>query len=184
MDASTRIQIPNELFAPAESLHFEGELDIGELKAGPDTYAFDEPVTWSAQISNVGDALLVSGTAQGEARTSCSRCLADTVFEFIGELEGYFIIEQDTAAPDDLEGDEFEYLGDDNVIDMEPIIVSALLMDVPMQPLCSDDCKGLCPICGCNLNIETCSCAVSAEPETFKPDNPFAALSDYRFDKE
>lgn len=184
MDASTKIQIPNELFAPAESLHFEGVLDIGELNAGPDTYAFAEPVTWSAQISNVGDALLVSGIAQGIARTSCSRCLVDTEYELMGELEGYFIIEQDAEAPDDLEGDEFEYLGDDNVIDMEPIIVSALLMDAPMQPLCSDDCKGLCPVCGCNLNTETCACEAPGESEPLKPDNPFSVLSDYRFDEE
>ena len=184
MASQTRIQIPNELFAPAESLHFEGVLDLRELQAGPDTYAFLEPVAWSAQISNVGDALLVSGIAQGNARTACSRCLVDTEYELVGELEGYFIIEQDAEAPDDLEGDEFEYLGDDGIIDMEPIIISALLMDIPLQPLCSDDCKGLCPMCGCNLNSETCSCAASGQPDPIRPDNPFAVLSGYTFDEE
>ena len=184
MASQARIQIPNELFAPAESLHFEGELDLAELQAGPDTYAFSSPVTWSAEISNVGDALLVTGFAQGSARTSCSRCLVDTDYELFGELEGYFIIEKDAGAPSDMEADEFEYLGDDSIIDMEPIVIAALLMDVPMQPLCSDDCKGLCPICGGNLNTETCACANLDAGKPVAADNPFSVLSGYRFDED
>ena len=184
MASQTRIQIPNELFAPAESLHFEGVLDLGELQAGPDPYSFLAPITWSAEISNVGDALLVTGFAQGSARTLCSRCLVDTDYELFGELEGYFIIEKESGAPSDMEADEFEYLGDDSIIDMEPIIIAALLMDVPMQPLCSDDCKGLCPVCGCNLNTETCSCTALGDDQPVAADNPFSVLSDYRFDED
>ena len=65
-----KIAIPNELFFPAEMAHFEGQADLGVLTAGPDLYTFSAPLAWSVDITNTGDALLVTGTAEGEAVTS------------------------------------------------------------------------------------------------------------------
>ena len=49
---------------------------------------------------------------------------------------------------------------DSNEIDLQDIIVQALSCALPITSLCSEDCKGFCPECGCNLNIETCNCEV------------------------
>ena len=179
-----RIHIPNELFAPAESSHFEGTLDLPVLKSGPDLYSFAEPVAWQADITNTGGAFLVMGTAQGTATTSCVRCLEDVTLPLVGEIEGYFLIGgEDAEAPEEMEEDEFEVLGDDNVIDMEPLVRAALLLELPYVPLCRDDCKGICPNCGANLNEEECTC--SDEPDEFEQArNPFAVLKGLTFDDD
>lgn len=177
--ADLRIHISNDLFAPAAYEDFSGAYDLGVLKAGPDLYTFDGPVTWSVAISNVGDALLVSGTVEADAKTSCARCLEDVELSLFGEIEGYFLIGEDSEAPEDMDDDEFDVLPDDHYLDLRPLIEAALLLDIPLIPLCDDACKGLCPTCGANLNEGQCSCA-QEDAEPFR-EHPFAALKDYRF---
>lgn len=181
MNASTRIFIPSELFAPAESSHFEGEITLPELSAGPDTYRFAAPLPWQVDVSNTGDALLVIGSVEGEATTECARCLDEFAVPFAGEIEGYFLLDSEKAAPEDMDEDEFDVLGDDHVIDLEPLIKAALLLEFPLVPLCKEDCKGLCATCGANLNEGPCSCE-PAQPESDTPPNPFSVLKDFPFD--
>lgn len=181
---STRIHIPNELFASAESSHFEGKLELPELVAGPDVYAFAEPLPWQVDITNTGEALLVAGTVRAEATTACARCLEDVFVSLEGQIEGYFLLgEEGEATPEDLDDDEFDVLPDDHVIDVEPLVVAALLVDVPLVPLCDEECKGLCATCGANLNEGPCGCDATARDEEFDlAKNPFAALKDYKFE--
>lgn len=170
-----RLFMPNELFEPAAYQHFEGTFDIVALTSGPDVYSFAKPVSWSADITNVGDALLVQGSVEGTARTSCSRCLADVDVALLGEIEGYFLISDESAAPEDMDDDEFDVLPEDRMLDMEPLIRAALLLELPLVPLCGEDCKGLCPKCGANLNEGPCSCPPEPEPDPLEG-NPFAVL--------
>lgn len=178
---ATRIQVPNELFAPAESSHFEGQVAIPVMKAGPDLYDFAGPLSWQADISNTGDALLVVGTVEGEAKTACARCLDEFSFEVTGDIEGYFLLDSEKAAPEDMDDDEFDVLPEDRVIDLEPLIKAALMLEFPLVPLCDDDCKGLCPTCGANLNDGPCGCAPAEGGD--EPPNPFAVLKDFPFDE-
>ena len=176
------IKIPAELFAPAESSHFEGELDIPMLAAGPDEYRFNAPIVWDAEVTNTGDALLIMGKASGIAATQCARCLDDVEYDLEGDIEGYFLINDESAAPDDMEDDEFDVLPESHIVDMTPLICAALLVDVPEPPLCSDDCRGLCPQCGANLNDGDCGC-VDEEAGAFEEaKNPFAVLKGLTFD--
>jgi uncharacterized protein len=63
-------------------------------------------------------------------------------------------------AEDDL--DVFPYEGD--VVDLEPLIREQFILAVPFAPLCKDDCKGLCPMCGIDRNVETCRCEKPVDP--------------------
>lgn len=178
--SSAQIHIPPELFAPAESSHFEGALELPVLKNGPDLYSFAAPLTWQADVTNTGDAFLVTGTVEGSATTSCARCLENVEWRVMGEIEGYFLIGSDSEAPEDMDDDEFDVLPESHDIDMEPLIVAAVLLELPLVPLCDDECKGLCSQCGANLNEGACACEEKSQDD-FKP-NPFAALKDYSFD--
>ena len=103
---NTRIKLTSELFSPAAMAHFEDELDMPVLKAGPDLYTFDGPVSWQIDVTNTGDAFLVTGTAEAKAKTACARCLEDAEFSLMGEIEGYFLIGgEDAAAPEDMDED-------------------------------------------------------------------------------
>ena len=182
------IKIPSELFALAESSHFEGELHLASLEAGPDDYCFQDPVSWEAEVTNTGAAFLISGTAKATGTCACARCLEDVTVDFIGDIEAYLLIEgvdaSDFEDDDDAPGDdEFEVLPADHIVDLEPFIRAALVMDAPNQPLCRDDCAGLCPNCGANLNEGPCSCDGDAALADFEAAaNPFSALAGLNLD--
>ena len=91
-DATAIIAIPEALLETAATRHFEGTLDLAELAAGPDTYTFAAPVSWSVEATNTGDAILIQGTAAGDATTQCARCLEDVTYGLEGDIEGYFLI--------------------------------------------------------------------------------------------
>ncbi|MFR1639226.1 MAG: YceD family protein [Eggerthellaceae bacterium] len=71
-------------------------------------------------------------------------------------------------------------LPDDHVIDLEPLVKAALLLEFPLVPLCDEDCKGLCASCGANLNEGPCECAPDEEGDEAPP-NPFSVLKDFPF---
>ncbi len=180
---STRITIPHELFATAESSTFSGTLEMERLELGPDEYRFDQPLAWQVDVTNTGDGLLVAGRITGTGTTSCGRCLDDVDVAIDGDVEEYFLLQppEDDAEKDDDDPDEFEILPDDHVIDMEPILQAAVVLDLPTVPLCSESCKGLCPDCGANLNAESCECAAAREQANREFDqlkNPFSVLQE------
>ena len=122
------------------------------------------------------------GSARGTATVACARCLDDFQVDLNVEVEGYFLLSEDGPAPEDMDDDEFEVLGADKVLDLEPLIIAALLVEAPLVPLCREDCAGLCAQCGANLNEGPCAC--SAQPDDGLPRmsdgrvSPFAALKD------
>lgn len=185
---TAQIKIPAELFALAESSHFEGVLDADTLSAGPDEYRLSDGIAWSVDVTNTGEALLVEGSAKTVATTACSRCLEDVTYDLDGDVEGYFLIEpsandEESDEEEDFDAEEFDVLPESHIIDLEPLIMAGLLMDVPNMPLCRDDCKGLCPRCGANLNDGPCGCDPAADDKLFEEaKNPFSVLKDFKFD--
>lgn len=182
-----KITVPTELFAVAESSSYAGELDLGELEVGPDVYRFAKPLRWNATVSNTGDALLVAGSIVGQGTTSCGRCLEDVPVDIEGVVQGYYLLHEPEEGELDDEEDDFEVLGEDNVIDMEPLLVSAVIVDLPLMPLCREDCAGICPDCGANLNSESCDCAqerARAQAEFDAQKNPFAKLKELDLSQE
>lgn len=172
-----RIQLPKEMFNPAEYIRIEQDIMIEPLTSGPDTYAFTEPASVDVMITNTGKAFLIQGSIKATATTDCARCLRPAEVAIDGDVEGYVLIDGAQEDIDDIEGDEFEILGEDKTIDIMPFIVSAILLDLPRIALCDDQCKGLCPRCGCNLNEQTCACKDTDEDFS---SNPFAVLKDLK----
>lgn len=168
-----KVRIPEELFAPAESSCFSGQWEKQNIRFGSDEYQFITPLRWNVSISNVGDALLVAGLVHGVAEISCARCLDTFTLPLDGTIEGYYLLKQGAEEELDLDDDEFEILAADKVIDLEPLIEAAILLEIPLMPLCSEDCKGLCYVCGQNQNENDCSCA---KDEDSVRDNPFSVL--------
>ena len=125
------LEVPAELFSPAEFAQFEGTVAVDEFECGPDSYRFSEPLSWHADVSNTGDALLVTGSVTGEARTDCARCLEDAVFDVEGEIEGYFLLDG-AEIPEGADEDEFDRLPANHVLDMESLVVAAIVFELPL----------------------------------------------------
>lgn len=173
------IQVSPEPCAHAEGSHYEGALVLGHLTAGPDSYDFEGPVSWSLDVTDAGEGgLLVRGRASAQAVTSCARCLEPVALDLEGDIEGYLLV-GGANPPEGMDDDEYERLPEDGMVDVEPLVVAALLIDMPLVPLCSDSCKGLCSTCGENLNEGPCACEQAGG--RIDPLNPFAVLKDMDF---
>ena len=178
---SPHIEVPAQLFAPAESLSFAGTYNLPELVQGVDTYTFEHPLTWEVTVSNTGGALLVTGIVTADAVTSCVRCLEPAEYRLEGEVEGYYLIPDSDVELTEEEKEEYELLGEDHIIDLSPLLVAAL--SLAHTPLCDDECKGLCAGCGANLNVEKCTCEKAEEEEDEFHPNPFSVLRNIKFEE-
>ena len=121
---------------------------------------------------------MVRAHATGE----CDRCLEPASFDIAGEIEEFYLFNE----PEDPEAyeDGYELLGEDRIVDLGEPINDAVVMDTPFVVLCKPDCRGLCPTCGINLNVEQCDCAAKAEAEwAAATENPFAALKNLKLDE-
>ena len=127
------------------------------------------PVVVDALLEWVSDGLLATGTVDGSWEAPCRRCLKPARGELRVDFQELF-----EASP--REGETYR-LGHDS-IDLEPLANEALTLNLPLAPLCQEDCRGLCPTCGADLNIGDCDCPPPAA------DVRWAALDALRVDLE
>ena len=107
-----------------------------------------EPVEIDLRLEAVLEGVLVTGSAQADLSGECARCLepiSDTIEVRFQEL---FLYDDDQALSE--EDDEVSMLEDD-LLDLEPLLRDAVVLALPFQPLCRDDCPGLCTECGARL---------------------------------
>ncbi len=125
-------------------------------------FVFVEPPTVSfvAQSSASG-GIQVRGELDARIRLTCRRCLAENEESFVVPLE--FRLEPGLEPGVEDEG-VFALRPDGDVVDIGPIVREELSLAMPEFPECREDCRGLCPICGVNLNEATCECG-SSEPD-------------------
>ncbi len=112
------------------------------------------------RLESVIEGVLVSGTARVQLTGECSRCLdpiSDELEVDLQELFGYEETDErgrplrrsSTEADADQDDEQHRMVGDH--LDLEPVLRDALVVDLPLAPVCRDDCPGLCPQCGFRL---------------------------------
>ena len=127
------------------------------------------PVVVDTLLEWVSDGLLATGTVEGSWEAPCRRCLKPAY----GQLHVDF---QELFEADPREGESYR-LGHD-FVDLEPLAHEALTLSLPLAPLCQEDCRGLCPTCGADLNLGDCDCPPA------EADLRWAALDVLRGDPE
>ena len=105
------------------------------------------PVELDLRLEAVMEGVLVTGTTQATLTGECVRCLEPLTDEIEVRFQELFVYE-DHALPE--EDDEVSTLEGD-LVDLEPIIRDTVVLALPFQPLCMEDCPGLCPECGVRL---------------------------------
>ncbi|MGW0037161.1 YceD family protein [Gordonia sp. NPDC003376] len=103
------------------------------------------------RLEAVSEGVLVTGTVCGETAGQCSRCLEPldgTVTVFLTELFAY----PDSQTEQTTDADDIHRIVDDR-IDLEQSVIDAVALELPMSPLCEDDCQGLCSECGVRLAV-------------------------------
>ncbi|MVU76521.1 DUF177 domain-containing protein [Nocardia sp. ET3-3] len=102
-------------------------------------------------LQSVSEGVLVTGTVYAPIEGECSRCLESFTDELELQLTELFAY-PDSTTEQTTEEDEIHRLVDD-FIDLEPVVIDAVGLELPLQPLCEPDCAGLCPECGVKMAI-------------------------------
>jgi len=145
-----------------EPLRFDFELPLTLEGLDREVLVAISPARIAGEVSRVegGHALSARLTWGGELE--CSRCLVP--YPFANDEEFSLVLYPRppvTESEVSLEPEDFDaYFYDDPVVPVAPIVEERVQMAVPMKPLCRDDCRGLCPSCGSDLNVSECDCAV------------------------
>ena len=132
----------------------EIEMDLERVEA-------NQPATVEVRLEALADEILARGSVEYAAVLQCNRCLAEWTES--GKVSFTQLYGRDP-------GEEIEPISRDGHIDLEPAIRDEVSLALPLVPLCREDCLGLCPTCGTDLNTVPCS------GHADESDSPFSAL--------
>ena len=146
---------------PGDTLSLAGHLDESGYELGEHEFELPDGIDYDLALTNAGEGILVT------------------------EVDEYYLFEEpDQPEEDDSDDDlDFALVLPDDTIDLAEALSTSLIMETPFVVLCKPDCKGLCPVCGANLNEQDCGHAAQIE-ESRRPASPFAALADLKLDEE
>jgi DUF177 domain-containing protein len=153
----SKIRTPHE--------HYAKVYDPSAFKPDAD-YTIVAPVALEFEIHKDKERFRLNGRAQTTLELPCSRCLepfrwaVDEPFELTYEPRPASTAEGEREIANE---DFSAAFYDDDAIDLEQLMRERIEMSLPMKPLCREDCKGLCPLCGTNLNRGTCDCKTDWE---------------------
>ncbi|MEX1281415.1 MAG: DUF177 domain-containing protein [Acidimicrobiia bacterium] len=133
------------------------------VRLSSDSVTVDGVATGRLRIEAAGAVIVVRGSVAVPATITCSRCLV----EFEGEL-----VTDLTATYGDPDDPDARPISGDGRIDLAEAVHEELAMVMPAAPVCREDCRGLCAVCGSDLNVDPCD--GHEEPSS----SPFAALED------
>lgn len=148
---------------PGQEIPFEADCVVEDMDFAGDPVSFRD-IKIEGTMLGAGEKVSVRADVTATLKSRCVRCLEDVEMTVHAQIDGDFAKEEDPDDPD-------LYVFEGNTIDITDAARDALIMEIPTRILCSEECKGLCPTCGVNRNMVSCSCL----EEEAKP-NPFAAL--------
>lgn len=110
-----------------------------------------EQIQLDLRLEAVMEGVLVTGTAQAELVGECVRCLKPIEDEFLVDLQELYVYDDHRHDESDEDLDDEVSKLEDDLLDLEPLLRDAVVLALPFQPLCQDDCPGLCIECGARL---------------------------------
>jgi len=155
------------------------ELDKGKIIVGDITperikhpeLKFCDNLNFKLTVQIKPKKILIDGNVKGTIKLTCDKCLEEFEFPVEDQINYVFFL---TKIVVDRKNKEFKLTKEDLEIDfleedilpLKDIIFGQFFLNIPIKKLCKEDCKGLCPNCGCNLNYEKCRCK---KEQTFSP---------------
>jgi uncharacterized protein len=126
-------------------------------------------------LPNTGGEVRIHGRIRADLETECDRCLGRAAFHVDAPFDLFYRPLEPAGREEEMAIDEgeaemgfYELPG----LQLEDIVREQLLLQLPMQRVCSEACKGICPVCGANRNEVSCACRPQA------PDDRWMALKD------
>lgn len=121
------------------------------------------PVRWSGRVSRTDPGWVFRARLEYEQTLVCDRCLGEMRDPVTAEIDLLVLVEPETAAGEEevelSESDLGVLTVHEEELDTDPLLYEQLQLGIPMKPLCKPDCRGLCPTCGADRNLEPCECS-------------------------
>jgi len=124
-----------------------------------------EPLQGNVRLHRTNRGILVDANLSTAIQLECSRCIEPFILPVRLRFSEEFlpVIDPLTGLPNEIPPDTTAFVIDeDNILDLGEAVRQFALLEVPLQPLCSVVCRGLCPECGQNLNVAVCGCKPAA----------------------
>lgn len=169
----------------ADGLSLVGEVTAEELALTGDDAVARGPFEVSLELMKADEMIAVTGVLEGTIVRQCVRCLKEYNDPLAFSVRAAYVSESKEKArapkrveakkakpderdeePEDEIDDRYHYQGDH--LDLAPMLREHVILSAPMQPLCSEDCKGLCVQCGKDLNEGSCQCVVEPPPSAIR----------------
>lgn len=180
------INTSQSLKNPGRVYNFKVSGNIENLDS-TDIECIKNPIIVEGNIMYTGDDFFIRGRFEVSYTTICSLCEVKLDRKLIIDFDEEYCITDDINHPD-----RYTFIGTN--IDLTKMVEDNIYLNLPMKNLCSDECLGLCPMCGCNLNNGKCDCNIQVEKSTavlrdedgdvIKKNNPFAKLSNMFNDED
>ncbi len=138
--------------------------DYEKMRLGDDLTVFD--FTGTATFSRTQQGLLLQGSFALKMELECVRCLEEYRQAVAFSFTDLYAFDKRSISESNL------LVPEEGQIDLAPLLREYALLEIPIQPLCRADCKGLCPVCGENLNRVDCGHQPGGD------ESPFSALKD------
>jgi uncharacterized protein len=157
-----KLNIAELLRTPGMHYHYP----VQETLKSTDELDYASPVVGYLDFDRTSNLLIIRGELEAAVRAECVRCLDEVILPIQTEVEEEFTVEnlRVVANANEEEGNQSvqAFFKDQDLL-LDELIRQQLLIAKPEYPLCAEDCKGLCALCGCDLNQSACDC--SAPPD-------------------
>ncbi len=160
-----------------EPLHFQHVYSVGDLSFDHDDAVLEQPIATEFVLTHVEKELHVEGSVRTAIRYKCSRCLRESSSPMDARFDLFYLPQADWKADEEIElkYEDMEVGYYDGInLDVDLMILEQIELAVPMKFICHEDCRGLCPTCGADLNEGPCAC----KPDS--TDSRLAVLRDFR----
>ena len=149
---------------PGQSISFSVSVDLSDLCYGV-SYPVSEPVLAQGTVRNTAGVLMMEGQVRTTIHGICDRCAGSFDREVTFPIDVVLV----TELANEENEDEWVFPLEGDSADLDDIVRTVFVLNLDSKLLCKEDCKGLCPQCGKNLNDGPCNCRKELDPR-------FAAL--------
>lgn len=165
------LNVAQALKRVGEPFSFELEEAVAPVSYNERTIALTAPLRVAGTFAFDGKGFQIDAKASTVLEERCARC-----GEPFKSAYAFPVKERFTKSGAQTEEDVYSYLGDK--LDLTQAVMDNFYLHLPLADVCRADCRGLCPVCGVNLNRETCTC----QPQ--EGEGPFAALAALKHEQE
>lgn len=149
-----QIRLQDLASLPGRCLCFDYTTDLSQEEVFFE-HPFPQPVRLRGSVTDHSGVITLSAQAEARVHTHCARCGRPVEYDKATPVD--FVLVRSLANGEDEQSDEL-FLVESDTVELDDILIPELILDMEMTVLCREDCKGLCPKCGKNLNEGPCGC--------------------------